>query len=446
MLRRDLSASRRSCVSWVILGCMLVLILVGLVSGGGYLYLRLGSGQGWIHPLQRLREDRVEPSLALLALSGVRDLEVANRALAQQELETAYASVVLSTQLDDGERIGTLLLLAGAYATAGDKSAARLCYQQANLVATLSPTLSDSARADAYLGIGEGLAELGDNDDALLNYDQAHVVASHSLYIKDPHRADVLGELGEAYERLGESGKASECLAEQAEIQYVFDESGEGVGSAPEQPVSPFMMEIPEPTEAMLSSYQQRRMESVQRLIDSLEEGSGKEAVPEEVMSDVAQALLNEDDARLGIYEEQLAGASSLVLKIGIARAKVDWLIIKYRAALGGYGLQLVPAWTDGLADIEAELNAAYGALLAAYDEQIGTFSDDTAVDRAWLHLLRFQIEQGRLGLYPDYPQEELLSQLTEVTERLVASGAVSLRVEVEQEGDNPLFRLAAAE
>lgn len=135
-----------------------------------------------------------------------------------------------------------------------------------------------------------------------------------------------------------------------------------------------------------------------------------------------------------------------MVLKIGIAKARVDWLIIKYRIALGGYGVQLVPAWTDDLADIRAELNAAHGELHNAYDEQIRTFSDDTAVDRAWFHLLRFEIEQGMLGLYPDYPEEELLSRLTEVTERLIASRDLSLYVEIAYKGDDPLFTLAATE
>jgi tetratricopeptide (TPR) repeat protein len=446
MFLKGSSGSRRTYVSWVILGFLVLLIVVGLVSGGGYLYLRFSSPSRWSDPVQQLRKDRIDPSLALLALAGVDDLEVVNRALVAEELETAYPTILFSTELADGERVGSLLLLAQTYSTAGDNSRAQLCYQQANLITTLSPTLSDFAKANAFLEIGRGLAGLGSKGEALSNYDQAHVVASHSPYMRDPHRADVLGKLAEGYQALGENAKGSECSAQQVDIRYVFGEAGEASESPPEQPISPLMMEIPEPTEAMIASYEQRRVETVQQLIDSSEGASEGEAIPEDLMTDVAQALLNEDEARQGIYEQQLAGASSMVLKIGIAQARVHWLIIKYRVALGGYGLEPVPGWTEDLADIEAELNAAYGELHNTYEEQIGTFSDDTAVDRAWFHLLRFEIEQGRFGLYPDYPQEELLSQLTGVTERLIASGDLSLYVDVVYEGDTPLFTLATAE
>ena len=72
-----------------------------------------------------------------------------------------------------------------------------------------------------------------------------------------------------------------------------------------------------------------------------------------------------------------------MVLRMGIAEAKVYWLIIKYRVARGAYGLQLVPAWTEALSDVEAELNAAYRELHDTHDEQISTFSDTRAVDQA---------------------------------------------------------------
>lgn len=450
MIRRGSSASSRTCISWVVLGFLVLLILVGLVSGGAYLYLRFSGSSGSSDPVQQLRKDDIDPSLALLTLTGAEDLGVVNRALTEEQLETAYATILFSTELTNGERVGSFLLLAQAYATAGDSDRAQFCYQQANLIATLSPTLSDFAKANAYLEIGQKLGALGDRAEALANCDQAYLVALHSPYLRDPHRADVLGKLAAAYEALGERTRASECLAQQAEIQYVFDQSEEESQQASEnpsqQPVSPFVMEIPEPTEGMITSYEQRRVETVRRLVDFLGEASEGESIPEDIMADVAQALLNEDDARQSVYQEQLAGASSMVLRIGMAEARVDWLLVKYRVALGGYGLQLVPAWADDLSNVEAELNAAYGELHNTYDEQIRTFSDDAAVDRAWSHVLRFQIEQGMLGLYPHYPEEELLSQLTEVTESLIASGDLLLHVQVDYEGEAPVFTLAVAE
>lgn len=444
MVRRGSITGRRTCVSWAILGFLVLLILVGLVSGGAYLYLRFAGLPGWSNPAKQLRTDQIEPTLALLALAGVNDLDVVGRALEDEQLETGYATILFSTDLSSGERVGNLLLVSQAYAAAGNGDRAQLCYRLANLIVTLSSTMSDYAKASAYLGIGEGLARLGNKSEALFNYDQAYVVAVNSPHLKDPHRADVLEKLAEAYSALGEMEKASECSDLQAELRYVTGEPKEASEGSPEQPVSPFVMEIPEPTAAMVTSYEQKRMETVLELVEFLEGASEKTTVPEELRTEVAQALVNEDNARRAAYDEQLAGASSMVLKMGVAEAGVDWLTVKYRIALDGYGFRLVPAWSDDLAGIEAELNAAYGELHSIYDEQISTFSDDTAVDRAWYDVLRFEIERGRLGLYPDYPEEELLSQLTEATVRLVASGDPSLFVEVLREDETPVFRLAA--
>lgn len=446
MTRSGSLAPKRTCLSWIILALIVLLVIGGLASAVGYLYLRFVVPTSPGYPVKELRADQIDPSLALSALAGEADLEVVNRAIEHQELETAYATLLFSTELSSAERLGSLLLLSEAYSAAGNRGRAELCYQIASLTATMSPTLSDFAKADAFLEIGQGLAGLGNKGQAISSYDQAYVVAVHSPYLRDPHRSDVLGRLAAEYQALGESAKATECSSLQAEIRYVTGEPGETPENPPEQPVFPFMMEIPEPTAAMVASYEQKRMETVLELVQFMEGASAGDAVPEDLMTAVTQVLVNEDNARRAAHEEQVAGASSMVLKMGIAEARVDWLTVKYRIALNGYGLQVVPAWADNLSDIEAELNAAYAELHRIYDEQISTFSDDAAVDRAWFHVLRFELERGRLGLYPGYPEEELLGQLTEVTEGLVASGDPSLFVDVLYEDDTPLFRLAAAQ
>jgi hypothetical protein len=196
----------------------------------------------------------------------------------------------------------------------------------------------------------------------------------------------------------------------------------------------------------MVASYEERRVEAVLKLIDFLQSSSGGEAIPQELATETSQAFINEDKARSASYEDELAGASSMVLRIGVAEARVDWLLIKYRVALGGYGLSLVPTWSDDVAGIAAELNEARRELHDVYGDQIATFTDETAKDRAWFDLLRLEILQGSLGLYPDYPVEELISDLEEVSGNLVQAGDLSLHPEVLYEGSTPHFSLAWTE
>jgi len=366
--------------------------------------------------------------------------------LREGELETANATILYSTQLAHREEVGSLLLLGQRYAALGDKSRAQMLYQQASLLCTMSPTLSDAGRAYSFVQIGEGLATWGNKSEALSNYGQAFALALHSPFISDPYRAELLGQLALEYDSLGESEKAAESRSLQAEIQFTTEGEEPGTQGQGEQPVTDFLVQIPAPTAAMVASYEERRVEAVQKLIDFLGTSSSGGALPEDLATEVSQAFVNEDKARNTAYEDEMAGASSMVLRIGVAEAKVNWLLTKYRAALGGYGLSLVPSWSEDAAGIATELNEARRELHDVYGDQIATFGDETAKDRAWFDLLRLELLQGRMGLYPNYPVEELISDFEEVTASLTEAGDPSLQPEVLFEGSIPLFSLAWTE
>ena len=435
--------ARRTCLLRGIIGLLALFVVIGVLSSGAYLYLRMNRSSKGSLAVDQLRTEEVEPRLALGTLAGLSDLEVVNRGLAEGELETAYASTLFSTQLSDRESIGNLLLIGARRAVGEDKARAQSCYEQASLISTLSATLSDFGRASSFVEIGGRFAELGEREEAVSNLDQAFALAAHSPSIREPLRADLLGQLAEEYEDLGLREKAEECSVLEAEIRYTTAE-GESPGQGnPEQPVANFLTGIPAPSAAMVTSYEERRVEAVRELMDFLQGSSGKEAVPQELATELAQALVNEDGARSTSYEDELASASSLVLRIGIAEARVDWLLLKYRVALGAYGLELVPAWSDDVATGATELNAARQELHAIYGEQITTFGDQTAKDRAWFDVMRLEILKGRLGLYPEYPEQELISELMEVTGRLIEAGDTSLHPEVVYEDGTPRFSLA---
>jgi tetratricopeptide (TPR) repeat protein len=446
MVRSGLGGSRRTWLLRGILGLLALLVLVGVVSGGAYLFLRLTGSGGGSSPVEQLRTGRIDPSLALATLAGVGDLDVLNQSLGQGDLETAYATVLFNTQLTDREHVGSLLLLGQQYAADGDGSRAQLCYRQASLLSVLSPTISDYGRASSLLEIGEGFADLGNQEQALFNFDQAFVLASHSSFMRDPHKAEVLGQLAVEYAALGRRESSEECNSLRSELLYSVDETGAASTVVPEQPVTDFLCQIPAPATEMVVSYEERRVEAVRELYSSLQGNPENASIPQELVTDVTQALVNEDNARLTAHEDQMGAASSMVLRIGIAEARVDWLLVKYRVALGAFGLDLVPAWSGDVTGIGTELNEARAELHAIYGEQIDTFSDEIAKDRAWFDVLRLEIQQGQLGLYPDYPEEELVAQLSEVSARLAEAGDPSLYPEVSYEGTMPVFGLAWTE
>jgi tetratricopeptide (TPR) repeat protein len=446
MVQSGLRGSRQTCLLRGILGLLALLVLVGVASGAAYLYLNLTGSGGGSSPVDQLRPDKIDPAIALATLAGISDLDVLNQSLAQGDLETAYATVLFNTQLTHREHVGNLLLLGQEYAKAGDSSHAQLCYRQASLISVLSPTLSDYGRATSLLEIGGGFADQGNREEALFSYDQAFVLASHSPFMKDPYRAEVLGQLATGYSALGERDRSEECSSLKVEILYSTDGQATSSAGSPEQPVVNFLYQIPAPTTEMVASYEDRRVEAVQELMASLQGGSDKGAVSQELLTKVTQALVNEDNARRTALEDQMGAATSMVLRIGIAEARVDWLLIKYRVALGAFGLDLVPAWSEDVAGIAAELGTARGELHAIYGEQIDTFADEMAKDRAWFDVVRLEILQGQLGLYPEYPEEELISQLSEVSARLAEAGDQSVRPEVSYEDTTPVFKLAWAE
>jgi hypothetical protein len=136
-----------------------------------------------------------------------------------------------------------------------------------------------------------------------------------------------------------------------------------------------------------------------------------------------------------------------LLEKVAIAWHKVRWLTIKYQVASSGYGLSLVPEWEAQVAKIQSELSKAYEDLYALHGEQVIALPEADAIDRAWAEVLRREIEVGRLGLYPNYPEEQLTAKLKEATEKLIAAGqGRSLHVDTLSQDNVNIFILASDE
>ncbi len=423
--------SVRKGLFFILLAGFLLFALAGIVAFGAYFFTaRRGiSLPAWSDPIAHLETRKVKPALALLPLAGVSSAEAFNRALGADELESAYAILVFGLDLSERERLGSSLLLARRYAEAGNTTKAKLCYRQAGTIATLNPTLSDFTRADAYLQAGYGLASLKEQGEAELYYDQAYTIALYSPYLKKAHQKLILDRVATAYKALGESRKAKQALAQSMALDL---EAGASKELEPADQDQKFLLGRPEePTliPQAVTEAEAARRKAAHNLSSYLL--STLKPPPANLTTNLAQALETEDKARLSFYSAQPAEPLMLLEQIALAWHKVRWLTVKYQVASGGYGLSLMPEWETQAAAIQSELSKAYEDLYALYSEQVITLPEADAIDRAWAQVLRQEIEAGRLGLYPNYPEEQLIARLKEATEKLIATGRdKSLRVD----------------
>lgn len=437
--------SVRKGLFFILVSGFLIFVLAGIVAFGGYLFTsrREIALSAWSDPIDHVKTGNVKPALALLPLAGVPSPEAFSQALETDELESAYAILVFSLDLSERERVGSFLLLARHYAEAGNATKAKLCYRQASTIAALNPALSDFTRADAYLQVGYGLASLREKGEAKLNYDQAYTIALYSPYLKKAHQKSILSKLATAYKAIGEGQRAGQALAQSAAL-----EAGAASESEPADKDRKFLLGHPKEPTLMpqeIAEAEVARRKAAHNLSDYLL--STLKQPPDNLTANLAQALRTEDEAKLSFYNTGPAEPLMLLEKIALAWHKVRWLTTKYQVASGGYGLSLVPEWETQVAGIQSELSKAYEDLYALYGEQVIALPEADTIDRAWVEVLRQEIEAGRLGLYPNYPEEQLIAKLKEATEKLIATGRDRLlRVDTFSQNHVNIFILVSDE
>ena len=161
-----------SCRGRLLWGLITVVALLAILAVGlGVVYYVLEqrqSGLGdWQEPISAVKPGQVRADLALYPLAGALELETIDAAIANYDLETAFAALSYGQDLSDAQRVGRLLLLGRRFEEAGQPDRAALVYQQVYDIAVLSRDLHDPARADALLSAGKGWAAAGQKSKAL---------------------------------------------------------------------------------------------------------------------------------------------------------------------------------------------------------------------------------------------------------------------------------------
>ncbi len=432
--------SLRGRTIWIVVavaGLLLVAAVVVVVS-----LMDLGQPQGtaWQSPMLAILPAEIAPDLAIYPLAGASELDTVDAAIENGDLDTAYAALVFGVDLAETQRIGRLTLLGERFIEAEKPERAALAYQQIVDTAVLSPHLHDPARADALLASGRGWASLGEQDKALDAYDQAYLIATQSPYLQMANRRALLIALETAYEDLGKADRAGASRG--AIIKLDQD-------TTPHPPVSPGgVPELLQGDEVVSSpevgALEDARREAAYLLIEPLSAG---ELPPEELVANLAQALKAEDAAKLALYQQESESTTQPSRRIGIDRQLVRWLMLKYKVASQGFGLQLVPEWEAELAEIQSALSKAQEGLFYDYEDLVTALPDASLVGPGSYAVRRQVLLDGRLGRYPNYPAEQLADKLQDAARNLISSASVdSLYVDVVRESGDLTFLLSSAD
>lgn len=413
----------RSCrgrLVWILLALAGFLLVVALVLAAVYLVLQRSQSPtaGWQDPMLATLPEQVAPDLALYPLAGASELDTVDAALANEDLETAYAALVFGLEMSDSQRIGRLILLGGQYAEAENPDRADLTYQQVYDVAVLSPYLTDPTRADALLAAGKGWATLGEQARALEVYDQVYLIAARSPYLQMANRRDLLVALEEAYEELGERSRAEASRAGIIELdQQTSPHPPVAPGRVPDLPQEDAAISTPE-----VGALEEARRQAAFALLQPLAEG-GQPPAP--AVDALAQALRAEDAAKLALYRQELDSTTQSSRRIGVNGQLIRWLMLKYKIASQGFGLSLVPEWEAQVAEIQSDLSKAYEDLFFDYEDLVTALPEASLIGPGSYQVRRQVILDGRMGRYPNYPANQLAGKLQDAVAGLIASGAM---------------------
>lgn len=411
--------SRRNRVVLIVLAGVALLLLAAATVGIVYFMMRDREPAitGWLDPITACHGDEVATDLALYPLAGASEVDTVDAALANNDLETAYAGLVHSMEMTDAQRIGRLVLLGRQFVDAALPERAALSFQQVYDLAILSPCLPDPARADALLASGRGWAAVEMESMALEAYDQVYLLATGSPYLQMANRRDLLTALEGAYAALGAGERAERCAAQIVEYDQARPQPAAIPSARPELPLAGEVVSSPE-----IGSLEEARRQAAFAVLEATRQG---EEVPAELLEGLAAALRAEDEAKLALYQQELASTSQPSRRIGAQRQMVTWLMLKYQVASGAMGLSLVPEWEEGLPGIQSNLSKAQEGLFFDYEDLVTALPDAALLGPGSYQVRRQVLLEGRLGRYPNYPAEQLAAKLQDAVRSLIASSTV---------------------
>jgi len=402
----------------VLLATAITLAIIAVVALVALLALRRESGAaiGWQDPLTKVMTDEIVPQLALYPLAGASEVETIDAGIDNGDLATAYAGLVHCLDISGRQRIGRLAALGDRATKAGKPDLASVIYQQVYDLALLSPELNDPQRADALWRAARGWKEAGQDDQALLALEQAELLATRSPFLQAAQRRSILVLLEEAYRDLGDEDRAEAVRGWVVDLdqQNTREPTGTRAGAA-ELPSRGEPVSSPE-----VGALEEARRQAAYAVIESLSQADEPDA---ELVRVLADALMAEDAAKLSLYGQELGASTQAGRRSELHQLLIRWLLLKRRVAQRGFGLSIIPDWEAQSSDIQASLSRAYEDLAFDYEDWSASLPDATQMVPSSYAALRSIILAGRLGQYPNPPEDQLVQKLSTAVVSLVAAG-----------------------
>jgi hypothetical protein len=397
----------------------------------------------WITPQEQVDTQKIIPGVAIAILAGTSDSASVDDSLAAGDFEGAFAQIAYGTEFSDANRVGTLLLLGNRYAAAKQTTKAAWMYQYAVFLAVVSPLPSDLNRVQTLLEAAQGLKALNMDSNARAALDQAYLIAEYSPALPRDTRAQVAEQIARLYDRFGASKLAQNARQLANDTITLADESAVNLARRPFriQPTDP-------PANPDIVAKLKERVAAARELVDALNLNPPKSEadLPDDLVRALGDKLYEEDGLRMAYYASQYDASPDASSQLGVLRDKLTWLAIKYRIAKKGFGISLVPEWEDQAADIAQQLNDTYADYFAITQQQAQSLDKTDESNRSIEDLLRGAIVAGRWGIYSQYDEADLRSQLDTVSQALRDQQVASLRLDSFMRGKQVVYLLVPDE
>jgi len=375
----------------------------------------------WVSPLSVIKAGAINPALALGSLAGQDDQDIVDRAIAAGSADTALATLLYSTSLNDQTRANGLLRASRLLARQNRNEQALLVAHTAADVAMLSPTMTDYGRAAALDEAGQVMAQVGKKDEAASAYGMAATIALQSGRLDPAYRQLLIEGLAADYTRLGrpEQARALRGAAQPA----LSPDKNPAVYPGLLVPLIPG----DSPAWVSLQAATAKRTTLTASLIAALQgQASG---APEPVRQALEKVLIEEDQLSDTVYSDGIAHSDNLLQRVAYARARVAWLTLKWRIARQGFGMALVPAWESQAREIEANLHKAFEDYYLILRDAGISLPGNVDAAQATVDIIQDQIKMGRLGMPPYAHEAELLSALADAWQQRINLGGVRLYI-----------------